>query len=160
MIGTVRWFNLQKGYGFIHPDDGSPNIFVHMSAVESPGMSDLKEGRRVIFEIQRDERTGKESAVSLVFKMTPRLDGRFAITNPFDIISAFISSTFVDALAVVKGATRSRSRGSGRAGERPLELRGRATLGGESRSSRPPRRHDARARPGRKRTAIPIARSR
>ena len=51
MIGTVRWFNLQKGYGFIRPDDGSPNIIVHMSAVESAGMSDLKEGRRVIFEI-------------------------------------------------------------------------------------------------------------
>ena len=58
-IGTVKWFNLQKGYGFIHPDDGGFNIFVHIAAVESAGMSDLKEGQRVIFEIQRDERTGK-----------------------------------------------------------------------------------------------------
>jgi cold shock protein len=57
-IGTVKWFNLRKGYGFIRPDDGSPNIFVHMSAVEIAGMNDLKEGQRVIFEIQRDERTG------------------------------------------------------------------------------------------------------
>jgi cold shock protein len=95
-IGTVKWFNLQKGYGFIHPDDGSPNIFVHISAVESAGMSDLKASQRVIFEIQRDERTGNASAVSLkplVLATTPRLDGRFATTNPFDIISAFISST-------------------------------------------------------------------
>ena len=94
-IGTVKWFNLRKGYGFIHPDDGGRNIFVQMSAVEMAGMNDLKEGQRVIFEIQRDERTGNASAVSLkaaVFATTPYLDGRFA-TNPFDIISAFISST-------------------------------------------------------------------
>jgi CspA family cold shock protein len=52
-IGTVKWFNLQKGYGFIHPDDGGPNIFVHIAAVESAGMSDLKEGQRVIFEMSR-----------------------------------------------------------------------------------------------------------
>jgi CspA family cold shock protein len=95
-IGTVKWFNLQKGYGFIHPDDGGLNIFVHIAAVESAGMSDLKAGQRVIFEIQRDERTGKASAVTLkplVFATTPHLDGSFATANPFDIISAFISST-------------------------------------------------------------------
>ena len=95
-IGTVKWFNLQKGYGFIHPDDGGPNIFVHMSAVEIAGMIDLKEGQRIIFEIQQDERTGNASAVSLkpfVFATTLHLDGSFATTNPFDIISAFISST-------------------------------------------------------------------
>jgi CspA family cold shock protein len=100
-IGTVKWFNLQKGYGFIHPDDGSPNIFVDMSAAQSAGMSDLKEGWRVIFEIQRDERTGKASAVSLkplVFATTPPLEGRFPTTNPFDIISAFISSTLLTRL--------------------------------------------------------------
>jgi CspA family cold shock protein len=97
-IGTVKWFNLRKGYGFIHPDDGGRNIFVHMSAVEVADMNDLKEGQRVIFEIQRDERTGNASAVSLkavVFATAPYLDGRFAITNPFDIISAFISSTML-----------------------------------------------------------------
>jgi cold shock protein len=95
-IGTVKWFNLQKGYGFIHPDHGSPNVVVHMSAVDSAGMSDLKEGQRVIFEIQRHERTGNESAASLkplVYATTPHLDGSFATTNPFDVISAFISST-------------------------------------------------------------------
>ena len=95
-IGTVKWFNLLKGYGFIHPDDGGRNIFVHMSAVEIAGMNDLKEGQRVIFEVQRDERTGNASAVSLkgvVFATTPHLDGSFATANPFDIISAFISPT-------------------------------------------------------------------
>ena len=50
-IGTVKWFNLQKGYGFIDPDDGSPSVFVHRSALEKAGMSDLKAGQRVIFEI-------------------------------------------------------------------------------------------------------------
>jgi len=65
MIGTVRLFNLRKGYGFIHADDGSFNIFVDISAVERAGMSDLKEGQRVIFESQRNERTGDMSAVSL-----------------------------------------------------------------------------------------------
>ena len=95
-IGTVKWFNLQKGYGFIHPDDGGPNIFVHMSAIESAGMSDLKEGQRVIFEIQRDARTGNESAVSLkslALATAAPLEDRVPVTNPFDIISAFISST-------------------------------------------------------------------
>jgi cold shock protein len=107
--GTVKWFTLQKGYGFIHPDDGSPNIFVHISAVQSAGLSDLKEGQRVIFAIQRDERTGAESAVSLApleFESlrhnrrsseppptdTTPLDGRFTTRNPFDIISDSISS--------------------------------------------------------------------
>jgi CspA family cold shock protein len=94
-IGTVKWFNPQKGYGYIHPDKGGPNIFVHISAVESAGMGALKGGQRVIFEIQRDKRTGNASAASLkslVLTTTPHL-GRFATTNSFDIISAFISST-------------------------------------------------------------------
>jgi cold shock protein len=96
-IGTVKWFSLEKGYGFIHPDDGRPNIFVHISAVESAGMSGLKEGQRVIFEIEQDERTGRTSAVSLqapVFAPTPRLDDPFATTNTFDTFSAFVSSAF------------------------------------------------------------------
>jgi cold shock protein len=95
-IGTVKWFNFKKGHGFIHPDDGSPNVFVHTSAVADAGMSALTEGQRVIFEIQRDEQTGDASAVSLkpfVFATTPYLDGSFAATNPFDIISTLISST-------------------------------------------------------------------
>jgi cold shock protein len=94
-IGTVRWFSLQKGYGFVRPDDGSFNIFVDMSAVERSGMSDLKEGQRIIFEVQRNERTGKASAESLKALMsatTRDLDRRFVTTNPFDIISASLSS--------------------------------------------------------------------
>jgi CspA family cold shock protein len=94
--GTVKWFNLQKGFGYIHPDDGSPNIFVSMSAVQNAGMSGLKEGQRVVFEIQSD-RTGSASAVFLAPELpasvtTPHLDGRFTTTNSFDIISASISS--------------------------------------------------------------------
>ena len=50
-IGTVKWFNPHKGYGYIHPDDGSPNVFVDKSVVESAGMDDLKGGQRIIFEI-------------------------------------------------------------------------------------------------------------
>src|ERR1700691_1967770 len=79
-IGTVRWFNLQKGYGFIHADDGSFNIFVDMSAVERAGISDIKEGQRVIFKIQRNARTGDMSAVSLKAlgsATTTHLDRRF-----------------------------------------------------------------------------------
>lgn len=96
-IGTVKWFSLEKGYGFIHPDDGRPNVFVHISAVESAGMSGLKEGQRVVFEIEQDERTGRTSAVSLqapVFAPTPRLVDPFATTNTFDAFSAFLSSAF------------------------------------------------------------------
>jgi cold shock protein len=95
-IGTVKWFNPEKGYGYIHPDDGGQNIFVHISAVESAGMSALNGGQRVIFEIQRDERTGNASAASLKpleLTTTSHLDGSFATANPFDIISAFLSST-------------------------------------------------------------------
>lgn len=95
-IGTVKWFNPHKGYGYIHPDDGSPNVFVDKSAVESAGMSDLKAGQRVVFDIQQDERAGNASAVPLkVLELatTPHLDDHFATTNPFDIISALISST-------------------------------------------------------------------
>ena len=94
-IGTVRWFNAQRGHGFIHPDDGSPNIFVHISAVECAGMSALQMGQRVIFEIQRDERTGNASAVSLkplLLAPTPHPNSPLATTNSFDMISAFIAS--------------------------------------------------------------------
>jgi CspA family cold shock protein len=104
-MGTVKWFNLQKGYGFIHPDDGTPNIHVDMSAVKSAGMSDLKEGQRVSFESQRDERTGSTSLVALeglVLPERPRLDRRFAATNSFDIIYSFISSARLPRLRRIK----------------------------------------------------------
>ena len=56
--GTVKWFNEQKGYGFIQPDNGSKDVFVHISAVERAGMKTLREGQKVSFEIQTDRRTG------------------------------------------------------------------------------------------------------
>ncbi len=62
-IGTVKWFNAQKGYGFIQPEDGSKDVFVHISAVERAGMRGLNEGQKVSFELQSDR--GKTSAVNL-----------------------------------------------------------------------------------------------
>ena len=63
--GTVKWFNDQKGYGFVQPDDGSKDVFVHISAVEGAGLRTLKEGQKVSFEIMTDKRTGKSSAGNL-----------------------------------------------------------------------------------------------
>jgi CspA family cold shock protein len=63
--GTVKWFNGQKGFGFIQPDDGSKDVFVHISAVERAGMRSLNEGQKVSFEVVADRRTGKSSAEKL-----------------------------------------------------------------------------------------------
>ena len=63
--GTVKWFNATKGYGFIQPEDGSPDVFVHASAVERAGMDTLQEGQRVSYELQRDPKRGKSSAENL-----------------------------------------------------------------------------------------------
>lgn len=63
--GTVKWFNGQKGYGFIEPDDGGRDVFVHISAVERAGMHGLREGQKVSFEVVSDRRTGKSSAENL-----------------------------------------------------------------------------------------------
>jgi CspA family cold shock protein len=63
-IGTVKWFNAQKGYGFIQPEDGSKDVFVHISAVERSGMGNLHEGQRLSFELERGQQ-GKTSAVNL-----------------------------------------------------------------------------------------------
>jgi len=62
--GTVKWFNSQKGYGFIQPDDGSKDVFVHLSAVERAGLHGLREGQKVSYEIERGQQ-GKTSATSL-----------------------------------------------------------------------------------------------
>jgi CspA family cold shock protein len=63
--GTVKWFNGQKGYGFIQPDDGSKDVFVHISAVERAGMQGLNEGQKVAFELVANRKTGKSSAENL-----------------------------------------------------------------------------------------------
>ncbi len=61
--GTVKWFNTTKGYGFIQPEDGGADVFVHVSAVEKAGLRGLNEGQRVAFEIQNER--GKNAAVNL-----------------------------------------------------------------------------------------------
>jgi CspA family cold shock protein len=63
--GTVKWFNVQKGFGFIQPDDGGNDVFVHISAVERAGLSGLAEGQKVSFEIKADPKRGKSSAENL-----------------------------------------------------------------------------------------------
>jgi CspA family cold shock protein len=63
--GTVKWFNGQKGYGFIQPIAGGKDIFVHASAVERSELSQLVEGQNISFEVERDSRSGKENAVNL-----------------------------------------------------------------------------------------------
>jgi CspA family cold shock protein len=63
--GTVKWFNNQKGFGFIQPDDGSKDVFVHVSAVERAGLNSLNEGQKVTYEVVADRRTGKSSADNL-----------------------------------------------------------------------------------------------
>jgi CspA family cold shock protein len=60
--GTVKWYNSQKGYGFIQPDDGGKDVFVHANALERAGLRSLAEGQKVSFDIQTDRRTGKTSA--------------------------------------------------------------------------------------------------
>jgi len=61
----VKWFNSQKGFGFIQPDDGSKDVFVHISAVERAGIGALNEGQKVSFDLVADRRTGKSSADNL-----------------------------------------------------------------------------------------------
>jgi cold shock protein len=63
--GTVKWFNGQKGYGFIQPDDGGADVFVHISAVEQAGLPGLNEGQKISYEIAVDRRSGKSSAGQL-----------------------------------------------------------------------------------------------
>jgi len=60
--GTVKWFNSQKGFGFIQPDDGGKDVFVHISAVERAGLQSLNEGQKISFEVVADRKTGKSSA--------------------------------------------------------------------------------------------------
>ena len=63
--GTVKWFNETKGYGFITPDNGGKDVFVHISAVERSDLGHIAEGQKIAFEVERDRKTGRESAVAL-----------------------------------------------------------------------------------------------
>ncbi|PZU82405.1 MAG: cold-shock protein [Shinella sp.] len=63
--GTVKWFNSTKGFGFIQPDQGSTDVFVHISAVQRAGMRELIEGQKIAYDIVRDKRSGKDSADNL-----------------------------------------------------------------------------------------------
>jgi CspA family cold shock protein len=63
--GTVKWFNPTKGFGFIQPDDGGADVFVHISAVERAGLGSLNEGQKVNYELEQDRRSGKMSAGQL-----------------------------------------------------------------------------------------------
>lgn len=64
-IGIVKWFNATKGFGFIQPENGGPDVFVHVSAVERSSLGSLQEGQKVSFELERDQRSGKSSAGQL-----------------------------------------------------------------------------------------------
>ena len=63
--GTVKWFNTAKGFGFIQPDAGGPDVFVHISAVERSGLGSLHENQQIAYEVERDQRSGKSSAGQL-----------------------------------------------------------------------------------------------
>ncbi|KSV71126.1 cold-shock protein [Sinorhizobium sp. GL2] len=63
--GTVKWFNATKGFGFIQPDDGSTDVFVHISAVERAGMRGLNDGQKISYDLVQDRRSGKMSADNL-----------------------------------------------------------------------------------------------
>ena len=63
--GTVKWFNETKGFGFIQPDDGGKDVFVHISAVERAGLGNLNEGQKVSYELTTDKRSGRDSADNL-----------------------------------------------------------------------------------------------
>ena len=64
-IGTVKWFNDQKGYGFIEPESGGGDVFVHISAVQQSGLPGLTEGQKVSYELEKDKRSGKRAATQL-----------------------------------------------------------------------------------------------
>ncbi len=63
--GTVKWYNDQKGYGFIQPDEGGKDVFVHVSAIERAGLRGLNEGQKISYDLEKDRKTGKESAGNL-----------------------------------------------------------------------------------------------
>ena len=80
--GTVKWFNATKGFGFIQPDAGGADVFVHISAVERAGMRDLNEGQKIAYEVVADRRTGKSSADNL--KPSLKLPVTYHVVIAFD----------------------------------------------------------------------------
>ena len=89
--GTVKWFNEQKGYGFISPDQGGRDVFVHISAVERSGLRSLADGQKVSYDVEADRRTGKESATNLkagrgpaTLRSRPRAASLFCPHQPCD----------------------------------------------------------------------------
>lgn len=64
--GTVKWFNTQKGYGFIQPDEGGADVFVHITALEKSGLRGLNEGQKISYDIQNDPKKGKAAAINIV----------------------------------------------------------------------------------------------
>src|SRR3954464_15807559 len=84
--GTVKWFNETKGYGFIQPDQGGKDVFVHISAVERSGMNGLAEGMKVTYDVEADRKSGKESATNLKWpdqRHVPRRAAHFdALPSP------------------------------------------------------------------------------
>ena len=65
LTGVIKWFDVAKGFGFIQPDDGTKDVFVHATALEAAGMRGLVEGQKISFDVQADRRTGKEAAANL-----------------------------------------------------------------------------------------------
>lgn len=117
--GTVRWFNPQKGYGYIHPDDGSPNVFVNVSSLEQSGLKCLREGQRIGFEVLVDKEIHRLFAVSLAeLKLDPIRPGgqlssrrsnsasttgrRPIIGNPVDAIFDMVSAALLTHLRLSK----------------------------------------------------------
>ena len=79
-VGTVKWFNPMKGFGFIQPEDGGSDVFVHVSAVERAGIGNLMEGQRLSFDVERSPKNGKLSAANL--KAAYRMAWRRAVRRP------------------------------------------------------------------------------
>lgn len=92
--GTVKWFNPTKGFGFIQPDDGGQDVFVHISAVERAGLSGLAEGQKISFEVQLDRKRGKSSAEICASEGQRQ--------QPFVLITAL----FVQGLSTARGENR------------------------------------------------------